>query len=281
MRIESDIATVRTLVSDRRRFGATIGLVPTMGALHEGHLALVRRAREDNDFVVVSIFVNPTQFGPGEDLAKYPRTFDADCAAAESAGADLIFDPTADAMYPPGDCTWVTVEGLTEPLCGRFRPGHFRGVTTVVAKLFGIVQPDRAYFGEKDYQQFVVLRRMVRDLHMPIEVLPVPTVRGPDALAMSSRNRYLSPDDRAAAPALYRALTVAAAAVRSRGLTGPEAEAIVRAELSTSPRFALQYVEAVHPDTLEPATWAGPPMLIAAAAFLGSTRLIDNLKIEA
>jgi pantoate--beta-alanine ligase len=281
MLIESDPAAVRDLVASRRCLGATIGFVPTMGALHEGHLALIRRCRAENAFCVVSIFVNPTQFAPGEDLESYPRTFDADCAAAEAAGADLIFAPCRDAMYPPGACTWVLVEGLTEPLCGRFREGHFRGVTTIVAKLFSIVQPDRAYFGEKDYQQFVVLRRMARDLRMPVEVVPVPTVREPDGLAMSSRNRYLSPDERADAPALYRALAAAAEAVRARNLTGPEAEALVVRELSTVPRFALQYVEAVHPETLQPATWPGPPMVLAAAAFLGSTRLIDNVKIEA
>ena len=250
-----------------------------MGAFHEGHLALIRRCRAENDFAVVSIFVNPTQFAPGEDLDKYPRQLEQDCEKARELGVDLVFAPTEAEMYPEGYCTWVVVEKLTEPLCGRYRPGHFRGVTTVVTKLFNIVQPDRAYFGEKDYQQLVVIKRMVADLNMPIEIVAVPTVREPDGLAMSSRNSYLTPEQRAVAPALFEALQKAAEAVRN-GASGPEAEEIVRRELAKVPQFKLQYVEAVHPDTLEPATWHGPPMVIAAAAFLGDTRLIDNVKVE-
>jgi pantoate--beta-alanine ligase len=280
MLVEKLPAVVARLTEAERAAGRTVGLVPTMGAFHEGHLSLIRACRADNDYCVVSIFVNPTQFGPGEDLEHYPRRLERDCALAQQLGVDLVFAPSAQDMYPEGFCTWVTVERLTEGLCGRFRPGHFRGVTTVVAKLFNIVQPHRAYFGEKDYQQLLVVRRMVADLNMPVEIVARPTVREPDGLAMSSRNEYLSAEERALAPALYQALQRAAEAVRS-GATGPQAEEIVRRELSRTPQFRLQYVQAVHPETLEPATWAGPPMVIAAAAYLGHTRLIDNIKIEA
>ncbi|MBC7287344.1 MAG: pantoate--beta-alanine ligase, partial [Armatimonadetes bacterium] len=191
MMIESDPTAVRQIVRLHKRKGESIGFVPTMGALHDGHLALIRRCRAENDFVVVSIYVNPTQFGPGEDLDKYPRQLQQDCEKAEQAGVDLVFAPRDTQMYPEGYCTWVVVEKLTEPLCGRFRPGHFRGVTTVVAKLFNIVEPDRAYFGEKDYQQLVVVKRMVADLNIPVRIISVPTVREADGLAMSSRNAYL------------------------------------------------------------------------------------------
>lgn len=279
MVVESDPRKVSALVRKESMMGRTVGFVPTMGALHDGHLSLVRRCRAENDFTVVSIFVNPAQFGPSEDLDTYPRTFEADCAALQALGCDLVFAPRTGDMYAGDHSTWVIVEGLTEPLCGRFRPGHFRGVTTVVAKLFNIVRPDRAYFGEKDYQQLKVIERMVRDLNFGIEIVPCPTVREADGLAMSSRNSYLSAEERAVAPALYAALAKAAEAVRA-GASGREAEEIVRREIASVPAFELQYVEAVHPETLEPATWAGPPMVIAAAAFLGRTRLIDNVIVE-
>ncbi|MCX7599467.1 MAG: pantoate--beta-alanine ligase [Armatimonadetes bacterium] len=279
MVVEADLRNMSVLVREEARKGRAVGFVPTMGALHEGHLSLVRRCRAENDLTVVSIFVNPTQFGPNEDLDTYPRTFEADCAALEALGCDVVFAPRAQDMYAADHSTWVIVEGLTEPLCGRYRPGHFRGVTTVVAKLFNIVRPDRAYFGQKDYQQLKVIERMVRDLNFGIEIVPCPTVREPDGLAMSSRNAYLSAEERAVAPALYAALVKAAEAVRA-GASGDEVEEMVRRELSAVPAFEVQYVEAVHPETLEPARWAGPPMVIAAAAFLGRTRLIDNVIVE-
>ncbi|MCD6352541.1 MAG: pantoate--beta-alanine ligase [Armatimonadetes bacterium] len=266
-------------MADLRYGGKSVGFVPTMGALHEGHLSLVRTSLAENDITVLSIFVNPTQFGPQEDLDKYPRQLEQDLAQAEELGVDVVFAPTAHDMYAEDYCTWVEVEKLTEGLCGRYRPGHFRGVTTVVTKLFNIVQPDRAYFGEKDYQQLAVIRRMVRDLNMPIEIRAHPTVREPDGLAMSSRNLLLTPEHRAVAPALYQALRKAAEAVRA-GASGKEAEAIVRAELAHVPEFKLQYVEAVDPVSLEPKGDQGGTMVLAAAAFLGDVRLIDNIPIE-
>jgi pantoate--beta-alanine ligase len=279
MRVADTIAEVRAFVRSARNDGKSIGLVPTMGALHEGHAALMRRARADEDIVIVSLFVNPLQFGPNEDFDSYPRDFESDARLAQAEGVDLIFAPPVDEMYPRENLTTVSVARLTEGLCGAYRPGHFNGVTTVCAKLFNIVQPNRAYFGEKDYQQLQVIRRMVADLNFPIGIVGIPTVREPDGLALSSRNRYLTPEERRAAPALYRALQAGAEAVRS-GATGPQAEVVVAEALATEPLFTLQYVSAVHPETLEPATWAGPPMVIAAAAFLGRARLIDNIKVE-
>jgi len=279
MIVHRDPDKTRQAIADLRDGGKSVGFVPTMGALHEGHLSLVRMSLAENDITVLSIFVNPTQFGPQEDLDKYPRQLEQDLAQAEELGVDVVFAPTAHDMYAEDYCTWVEVEKLTEGLCGRYRPGHFRGVTTVVTKLFNIVQPDRAYFGEKDYQQLAVIRRMVRDLNMPIEIRAHPTVREPDGLAMSSRNLLLTPEHRAVAPALYQALRKAAEAVRA-GASGKEAEAIVRAELAHVPEFKLQYVEAVDPVSLEPKGDQGGTMVLAAAAFLGDVRLIDNIPIE-
>ncbi|MGC9319273.1 MAG: pantoate--beta-alanine ligase [Armatimonadota bacterium] len=279
MQIAETKQQVRDAVAPARAEGATIGLVPTMGALHEGHLSLVRRSVAECDFTVVSIFVNPTQFSPGEDLARYPRDLEGDARRCEETGVDLIFAPSVDEMYHERACTVVTVKGLTEGLCGAHRPGHFDGVTTVVCKLLNIVRPDRAYFGEKDYQQLVVIRAMVRDLDMPVEVVGCRTVRGPDGLAASSRNRYLSEREREVAPRLYQALQTGAEAARE-GATGREVERLVTRELETEPLFRLQYVRAVHPETLEPREDKGVPMVIAAAAYLGETRLIDNVRVE-
>lgn len=279
MRIVSEKQDVRDYHAEARREGASIGLVPTMGALHEGHLSLVRRATQECDRVVVSIFVNPTQFGPGEDLEKYPRDLEADAAALETIGADLIFAPAPAEMYAPDACTTVSVGGLTEGLCGQFRPGHFDGVTTVVCKLFSIVQPDRAYFGEKDYQQLAVIRRMVRDLDILVEVIGMPTVREADGLALSSRNRYLSPEERAAAPKLQAALQSGAAASRE-GAAGAEVERTVAEQLAQEPLFRPQYIRAVDPGSLEPLGDRSGPMVIAAAAYIGNTRLIDNIRVE-
>jgi pantoate--beta-alanine ligase len=250
-----------------------------MGALHEGHLSLVRGAVEGCDFVIVSVFVNPTQFGPDEDLDSYPRDLEGDAAKVEDLGADLIFAPGPDEMYDPDACTVVSVDVLTEGLCGAHRPGHFDGVTTVVCKLLNIVTPDRAYFGRKDYQQLQVIRRMVRDLDMPVEVIGLPTVREEDGLALSSRNEYLSERERAAAPKLHEALEAGAEAARD-GATGAEVERLVAAQLGEEPLFDLQYVKAVDANTLQPLGDESGPMVIAAAAYLGDTRLIDNVAVE-
>ena len=269
----------REAVAAARAEGQVIGLVPTMGALHDGHRALVDVSVADCDFTVVSIFVNPTQFGPGEDLDKYPRTLEADAQVCEQAGADLIFAPEASEMYDASGNTTVHVAGVTEGLCGAFRPGHFDGVTTVVCKLLDIVTPDRAYFGEKDYQQLVVIRTMAADLDLPVEIVGVPTVREADGLALSSRNQYLSDEQRAAAPALRQAL-LAGAEAAERGANGSEVERIVGERLAQEPLFRAQYISAVHPETLVLRKGEGTPMTIAAAAFMGNTRLIDNIRIE-
>ncbi|MEA3401414.1 MAG: pantoate--beta-alanine ligase [Armatimonadota bacterium] len=279
MIVAREKSATRKRVAEGRAGGKTIGLVPTMGALHEGHLSLVRRSVADCDFTVVSIFVNPTQFSPGEDLERYPRDLEGDARKCEEIGVDLIFAPSADEMYHERACTVVTVQGLTEGLCGAHRPGHFDGVTTVVSKLLNIVRPDRAYFGQKDYQQLVVIRAMVRDLDMPVEVVGCPTVREADGLAASSRNQYLSEREREVAPRLYQALQAGAEAARE-GATGREVERVVARELGEEPLFRPQYVRAVHPETLEPREEQGVPMVIAAAAHLGETRLIDNVRVE-
>lgn len=280
MRVADSIAETRAFVRSVRGDGKSIGLVPTMGAFHEGHLTLMRRARSEEDVVIVSLFVNPLQFGPGEDYETYPRDFETDARLAQAEGVDLIFAPSPQEMYPQPPLTKVVVTELTDGLCGPQRPGHFVGVATVCMKLFGIVQPDRAYFGEKDYQQLQVVRRMVADLNVPVRVVGVPTVREPDGLAMSSRNQYLTAAQRQVAPQLYRALQAGAEAVR-KGATGPQAEVVVRDWLARFSDFTIHYVSAVHPETLEPAGWSGPPMVLAAAAQLGRARLIDNIKVEA
>ena len=279
MQIVETISEARASVAVARVAGQSVGLVPTMGALHPGHLSLIAAARGRDDFVVVSIFVNPTQFDPGDDYDRYPRNLACDAELAEQAGVDLIFDPTPEEMYGKGSVTWVSIEGLTAGLCGRFRPGHFRGVTTVVSKLFNIIQPDRAYFGEKDYQQLVVIKRMVQDLSIPVQIVGFPTVREADGLAVSSRNQYLSPEQRAVAPRFYEALQAGAELAR-HGSTGAEVEQFVTKTLGKEPMFRVQYVQAVAPDTLEPRAEAGAPMVIAAAVFLGDTRLIDNVKVR-
>jgi pantoate--beta-alanine ligase len=257
-----------------------VGLVPTMGAFHEGHLSLMRRARECG-CVVVSVFVNPTQFGAGEDYQRYPRELDRDAALARKVGVDVLFAPSVEDIYPAGGSTFVEVTGLTEGLCGAHRPGHFRGVATVVAKLLNIVAPDRAYFGEKDYQQLQVVRRMVRDLRIPIEIVACPTVREPDGLAMSSRNAYLSPEERRAAAVLSCALTTAQAMVRA-GTMGADDLLTRTAEIiAAEPLARLQYAELVHPETLTPVESVGPEAVLALAVFIGETRLIDNLRLTA
>lgn len=279
VRIVETISKLRTDIAQARASGKIVGLVPTMGALHAGHLSLIEAASKGDDFVVVSIFVNPTQFGPEDDYQRYPRQLTHDAQLAEEAGGDLIFAPSRAEMYPDDHSTWVEVGDLTEGLCGRFRPGHFRGVTTVVTKLLNIVQPDRAYFGEKDYQQLVVIKRLVRDLNMPVEIVGLPTVREADGLAVSTRNQYLDAQQRAAAPQLYQVLQHGAEAAR-KGASGAQVEVVVRESLASEPMFTVQYVQAVEPESLQPRGEAGAPMVVAAAAYLGDTRLIDNIKIE-
>jgi pantoate--beta-alanine ligase len=250
-----------------------------MGALHEGHLSLIRRARADNDLVVVSVFVNPTQFGPAEDLNKYPRDLERDLRLAGEAGADLVFSPSAAEMYPPGYSTWVDVEGLTEGLCGRSRPGHFRGVCTVVTKLLHVCAPDRAYFGEKDAQQLAVIKKMVRDLDIPVEVVSCPTVREADGLALSSRNVRLSSEERAEAPVIYRALSTARTLVENGEREASRLESEIREVLAGASRAAIDYVEIVEATTLKPVEVLSGRCLIAVAVWFGDTRLIDNVTV--
>lgn len=269
--IVTSIDALRQRLSLSRLRSRTIGLVPTMGALHEGHLRLIAQARADCQVVVVSIFVNPIQFNQAEDFAQYPRTFESDARQCSEAGVDLIFAPGAEEMYPAPLATFVDVPALGEHLCAPHRPGHFRGVATVVMKLFQIVQPDRAYFGEKDAQQLAVIRRMVRDLNVPVEIVPVPTVREADGLALSSRNQRLTPEQRKIAPMLYRALKIAASEGLEKALEF----------LQSEPRIRLEYLEVVDPAGLQPVSGSELPVLIAIAACIGDVRLIDNLLVPA
>ena len=277
MRVLHSIDEMRAASRGARRDGKRLGLVPTMGALHQGHLSLVRAAREQCDQVVASIFVNPLQFGPNEDLAKYPRNFERDRELLAQEGVDFVFAPGVEEMYPAGAVTYVTVEGLSDKLCGRSRPGHFRGVTTVVAKLFNIVEPDRAYFGQKDAAQSTIIRRMVRDLNIPVEVVVCPIVREPDGLAMSSRNAYLDAPQRQAAVVLHRSLM----AVQERFDHGErKVQALIEAGRQTfaqDPAVRLDYFEMVDPETLDPVSDLSRGALVAVAAFVGKARLIDNI----
>jgi len=274
------VAAVRARVRAERRAGKSIGLVPTMGYLHEGHLSLIRRARAECDFVVVSIFVNPLQFGPQEDYNTYPRDLNRDTRLAAEAGADVIFHPTPEEMYPAGFQTHVEVEKLSQGLCGAFRPGHFRGVATVVTKLFNIVGPDRAYFGEKDAQQLAIIRRMVRDLNLDVEIVPMPIVRESDGLALSSRNTYLSPAERRAATVLYRALVYGRDLIAAGERDGLRVRDAVRRTLESEPLVSrIDYVAVVDPDTLEEKTTLSGSVMLAVAAYIGKVRLIDNIKV--
>ncbi|KFC64367.1 Pantothenate synthetase [Devosia sp. LC5] len=255
-----------------------LGFVPTMGALHAGHISLMELARRHADRTIASIFVNPLQFGPNEDLSKYPRPIEQDLALLEAAGVDAVFLPPVHELYPPDASTFVTEDSVSSHLCGAVRPGHFRGVTTVVLKLFNIVAPDLAVFGQKDAQQCVVIERMVRDLNLRVQILRGPIVREADGLALSSRNIYLEPADRQAAPAIFRSLEAARKAFEGGERHAVTLAAIGRASLATEPRIAPQYWEVRHPQSLEPISTIGPEgALLAVAAHLGSTRLIDNL----
>jgi pantoate--beta-alanine ligase len=279
MNIIRTIHEMRSASRVARDAGKGLGLVPTMGALHEGHLSLVRAAKAQCDAVAASIFVNPLQFGPKEDFAKYPRTFERDCELLEKEGVDFLFAPAAEEMFPQRAITYVTVGGVSDKLCGRSRPGHFRGVTTVVSKLFHIVEPDVAFFGQKDAAQAAIIRRMVRDLDFPIEIVVGPIVREPDGLAMSSRNAYLDPQQRKAALVLFRALTE----VRNRFDQGERnAGKLIAAgkqEFAKEPAVRLDYLEIVDPETLEPRLSVSDRSLVAVAGVVGATRLIDNIML--
>ncbi|HET8668115.1 MAG TPA: pantoate--beta-alanine ligase [Terriglobales bacterium] len=280
MKVLRTIQEARAVCRQARREEKRIGLVPTMGALHEGHLSLVRAAKRQTDCVVVSVFVNPLQFGPNEDFAKYPRTFDRDRELLEHEGVAVLFAPTPEEMYPPYAATLVEVERLPQKLEGRTRPTHFRGVTTVVNKLFNIVQPDLAFFGQKDAQQVIILRQMARDLNMDVEIVVMPIVREPDGLALSSRNHYLNERQRAQAPVLYRALTrMQMLADRGEG----SAAALLqqgKAIIAEESEVRLDYLEIVSQETLEPVVDVAGGALVAVAAFVGPTRLIDNIVLQ-
>ncbi|ABQ47672.1 pantothenate synthetase [Thermotoga petrophila RKU-1] len=276
MKIIETIEEMKKFSEEMREKKKTIGFVPTMGYLHEGHLSLVRRARDENDVVVVSIFVNPTQFGPNEDYERYPRDFERDRKLLEKENVDCIFHPSVEEMYPPDFSTYVEETKLSKHLCGRSRPGHFRGVCTVVTKLFNIVKPHRAYFGQKDAQQFRVLRRMVRDLNMDVEMIECPIVREPDGLAMSSRNVYLSPEERQQALSLYQSLKIA----ENLYLNGERDAEKIKEEmikhLSRFDKVKIDYVEIVDEETLEPVEKIDRKVIVAVAAWVGNARLIDN-----
>jgi pantoate--beta-alanine ligase len=273
MKVVEGLADLRRA---RSELDDPLGLVPTMGYLHEGHLSLVRRAADDNSSVAVSIFVNPTQFGPNEDLASYPRDLDRDLGFLEAEGVDLVWTPAADDVYPDGFQTWVNVEDLSQPLEGARRPGHFRGVATVVAKLFLAFQPQRAYFGQKDAQQAVVLRRMALDLNFPLEVVVCPILREADGLAMSSRNIYLNPSERQAATVLSRALTQAALAHAGGAREAAGLRQILQATLAGEPLADVEYVSVADPDTLQELEGDATSALLSMAVHIGKTRLIDN-----
>ena len=274
------IDQVRRAVREARGRGQKIGLVPTMGALHEGHASLIRAARGETGLVVVSIFVNPAQFGTGEDFMRYPRPLEKDMEVCRREGVDVVFTPSAAEMYPDGFATSVRVAGLSEKMCGAFRPGHFDGVSTVVAKLFAIVQPDAAYFGEKDAQQLAIVRRMAADLDLPVEIRGCPLVREPDGLAMSSRNAYLSADERRRALALGAALAEARLAIAAGEREAAKVAGAVRRRLEAAPGVELQYVAVVDPDTLADLERIADKVLVAAAAKVGRTRLIDNVLLR-
>jgi len=277
MRICKTIDEMRAACQAARSSGQRLGFVPTMGALHEGHLSLVRAARASCDVVAASVFVNPKQFGPNEDLAKYPRDFDRDRDLLAKEGVQLLFAPSVEEMYPAGAVTWVTVEELSSKLDGSSRPGHFRGVTTIVAKLFHIVEPDAAFFGQKDAAQLAIVRRMVRDLNFPVEIVAVPTVREADGLAMSSRNAYLDPAQRQQALVLHRALLRVKKSWEAGERDAAKLAAAGREEVAEEQSVRLDYFEIVDPDTLDPVDHAANGALVAVAAYVGATRLLDNI----
>jgi pantoate--beta-alanine ligase len=283
MKICTGIADARAACLAARDGHKRLGLVPTMGALHEGHLSLVRAAKAQCDAVAVSIFVNPTQFGPTEDLSRYPRPFDRDCELLKQEGVEILFAPPVEEIYPRSGeaATWVQVEGLSEKLDGRSRPGHFRGVTTIVAKLFHIIEPDAAYFGQKDAAQLAVIRRMVRDLNFPVEIVACPIVREPGGLAMSSRNAYLSQGERRRALVLQRSLQEARKQFEGGERSAAKLITAAKQVVACEPQVRLDYFEIVDPDTLDLIERISQRALVAVAAYVGSTRLIDNLVVNA
>jgi len=280
MEITGSIKQVRSCVKDVRSRGESVGFVPTMGALHAGHVSLIKAAKQKCDFVVVSIFVNPTQFGPDEDFDKYPRPIGKDAAICEQAGVDLVFSPTASEMYKAENMTWVDVEKLAEHLCGRSRPGHFRGVTTVCAKLFNIVRPDFAFFGQKDAQQAIIIKRMVADLNMDLEVVICPIVREDDGLAMSSRNKYLSVEQRQQALLLHKSLVRGEKLVKEGLRDCAEIKNQMTEILNESPAISVEYISIVDIETLADVEEITEKALIALAVKLGRTRLIDNIIVD-
>ncbi len=281
MEIIRTISWMKETVRQARAENHVVALVPTMGALHEGHLSLIRRARVDCSRVYASIFLNPTQFGPNEDLSKYPRTFERDVEQLTDAGVDILFAPDAKEMYPPEFRSYVNIEGLSERLEGRSRPGHFRGVATVVLKLFEIVQPQIAYFGRKDAQQVRILQQMATDLNLNVEIVVCPIVREPDGLALSSRNTYLNPEERRAAAALHRALDETRRELNAGTRDALQLQSTIRRVLSNEPLARVDYIEIVDAESFEPAVRIGArPIYALLAVFIGKTRLIDNLLIE-
>lgn len=280
MQIIETIAELKSIIKDFKNTGKSIGFVPTMGYLHEGHLSLIQKAKEQNDIVVISIFVNPTQFGKGEDFESYPKNLEKDALLAKEAGADILFHPSVLEMYPTGYKTFVDVESITNALCGKSRPGHFKGVTTVVTKLFNIVTPNRAYFGQKDAQQVAVIEQMVRDLNMDVEIIPCPIIREKDGLAMSSRNVYLSAEERKAALILSRSLFEAKEFI-DRGEKNAEViKTHILNVIRQEPLAQIDYVEIVNAAALENVTTLEGDILIALAVRFGKARLIDNIRLE-
>jgi pantoate--beta-alanine ligase len=277
MDVLETIEQMRSACHAAKQGGRRLGFVPTMGALHEGHLSLVRAAKARCDLVAASIFVNPTQFGPNEDFSKYPRSFERDRTLLEKEGVQLLFAPSVEEMYPEGAVTFVTVQGLSERLCGKSRPGHFRGVTTVVSKLFHITQPDLAFFGQKDAAQVAIIRRMVRDLNLGVEIVACPIVREVDGLAMSSRNAYLNPQERKSALVLSRSLAQVKKLFEQGERCATKLSVAGRQVFTGEPSVRLDYFEIVDPNTLEPVEHLNDPVLVAVAAFVGGTRLIDNI----
>lgn len=278
--VAENLADIRAAVIAHQRSGKTIGFVPTMGALHEGHVSLIARARQECDVVVTSIFVNPTQFGPNEDFQKYPRPRERDLKICGNAGADIVFYPSADVMYPAGFRTYVEVQGLSEILEGAIRPGHFRGVATVVTKLFMIVGADRAYFGQKDYQQQLIIRTMTEELNIPTEIVTCPTLRDPDGLAMSSRNAYLSPEERDRGLCLSRSLKQVASMIDDGERDLAKLERRLIEQMSATPGVEINYGVIVDAKTLSPLTSVVPEMVALVAVRIGSTRLIDNMLLK-
>ena len=280
MKIATTVIEARAATRAARQQSKKIGFAPTMGALHTGHISLVRAAKARCDFVVASVFVNPTQFGPNEDFSRYPRTFEADRQKLEMEAVDLVFAPSVEEMYPAGASTFVTVEEIGDRLDGRSRPGHFRGVSTIVAKLFHIVEPDVAVFGQKDAAQVAIIKRMVRDLMLPVEIVVAPIVREADGLALSSRNMYLSPEERRQSLVLSRALHEVEARYHRGEANSADLTSIARSVFALEPAVRVDYIEVVDSETLEPVAMAARDTLVAVAAFVGATRLIDNVILK-